>query len=321
MAITPIYYPDANGPTEFTLTDWTDPMTYVAWGNYVISENIRKMEEAGLQWSDGHPDDLESAWNIQSNLLNQQKSLLSESMSGLSTLIDQILELSISTENYQARATLISQISMMLSLPSEEEIPEDLSAAWQIQTESLNHLKEQFIDLGSLISQKIEVLPSESTISDLVGDFIEDGLELFGSWILAKLAGVIGGPVSAVLLPLSISAIKSLLLSYNSNKSKTETFTLLIQDLLNMGDVTESNYEQRANQITTLTNALTEITSEISDTEQNNTIKADMAFVAELRTLNKYMQILSLSENVIICPHTGRPIYTKSLPRPKEEEV
>lgn len=74
MALTPIYYPDAGGPTGFNLTDYTDPLTYVAWCNYVISENIKKMEEEGLQWSDG-ASDLETAWTDQTTTLNQQSAL------------------------------------------------------------------------------------------------------------------------------------------------------------------------------------------------------------------------------------------------------
>ena len=325
MALTPIYYPDAGGPTGFSLTDYTDPLTYVAWCNYVISENIKKMEEEGLQWSDDLPDDLEAAWSIQTDFLNQQKALLPDSMSGLSTLIDQILALDQTTENYQARAAMIAQIGQMLSIPpeseEEEELPEDLAAAWLIQTETLNLLKDQFGDLGYLITQKMEALPSESSISNLVENFVEGGLELFGSWILAKLAGVMGGPVSAILLPLSVSAIKSLYNSYTSNKSKTETFTSLIVDLLNMSEITTDTYSQRATQISTLTNALSSISQEIFDTEQSNTVQVEAAMIAELRTMNEQLQILALSENVIVCPHTGRPIYTKSLPRPKEEEA
>ena len=267
----------------------------------------------------------ESAWSIQTDFLNQQKALLPDSMSGLSALIDQILALDQTTENYQARAAMISQIGQMLSIPpeseEEEELPEDLAAAWLIQTETLNLLKDQFGDLGSLITQKMDALPSESTISDLVGGFVEGGLELFGSWILAKLAGVMGGPVSAILLPLSVSAIKSLYNSYTSNKSKTETFTSLIVDLLNMSEITTDTYSQRATQISTLTNALSSISQEIFDTEQSNTVQVEAAMIAELRTMNEQLQILALSENVIVCPHTGRPIYTKSLPRPKEEEA
>lgn len=326
MAITPIYYPDAGGPADFSLTDYTDPLTYIAWCNYVISENLKKMEEVGLQWSDGLPDDLASAWSLQTDFLNQQQSLIPESMTGLSALITQVLALDMTAANYQTRAAMISQIGMMLSIPSEteeeeEQIPEDLSAAWQIQTESLNLLKNQFDDLGSLISQKIEALPSESSLSGLVEDFIEGGLELFGSWILTKLAGVVGGPVSAILLPLSISAIKSLISSYTSNKSKTETLIALIMNLLGMTDITESNFLQRANQISILEDTFSEMWDEITETEQANTVNANMALVTEIRTLGEYLKILSLSENVIVCPHTGRPIYTKSLPRPKEEEL
>ena len=325
MALTPIYYPDENGPSSFILTDYTDPMTYVAWCNYVIGENIKKMEEAGLQWSDGLPDDLSSAWQIQSSLLNQQKSLLPASMAGLSALIDQMLTLDQSSENYEARAMMISQIGTMLSIPSSsesaEELPEDLSAAWQIQSESLNLLRDQFGDLGNLIQGKIDVLPSENAISELVGGFVEGGLELFGSWILAKLAGLVGGPVSAILLPLSVSAIKSLYTSYTSNKSKTETFSSLILDLLNMEEITPENYVQRSTQISTLSGALSAISEEIFDAEQENTVKVEAAMVAELRTIAEHLQSLALSENTIICPHTGRPIYTKSLPRSKEEEA
>ena len=323
MAITPIYYPDGGGPTSFELSDYTDPMTYVAWCNYVVSENIKHMEEAGLQWSDGLPEDLEAAWNLQTDLLNEQKSLLPASMSGLNSLIGQMVVLAMTPENYQTRATMISQIGMMLSVPSPEageELPEDLTAAWQIQSETLNLLKDQFGDLGSLIQEKIDILPSESAISELVGDFVEGGLELFGSWILAKLAGLVGGPAAAILLPLSVSAIKSLYNSYTSNKSKTATFTSLIVDLLNVSDITPENYTQRATQISTLTGALSAISEEIFDAEQENTVKVEAAMVAELRTIAEHLQVLALSENVIICPHTGRPIYTKSLPRPKEED-
>lgn len=327
MANTPIYYPDEGGPTSFGLIDWTDPMTYIAWSNYVISENIKAMEEEGLMWADGLPENLESAWSLQSDLLSQQKSLLPSSMEeGLGALITQVLALPMSFENYQIRAALISQIGPMLTISlstsdgSQEETPEDLTAAWQIQSETLNLLKDQFGDLGSLITQKLDVLPSESTISDLVEGFVEGGLELFGSWILAKLVGVMGGPVTSLLLPLSVSAIQSLYTSYTSNKSKTETFTSLILDLLNMSEMTPENYTQRATQISTLTNALTSISEEIFDTEQSNTVQIEAAMITELRSLNESMRILALSENVIICPHTGRPIYTKSLPRPKEEE-
>ena len=277
------------------------------------------------EFPDDLPDDLEAAWSIQTDFLNQQKALLPDSMSGLSTLIDQILALDQTTENYQARAAMIAQIGQMLSIPpeseEEEELPEDLAAAWLIQTETLNLLKDQFGDLGYLITQKMEALPSESSISNLVENFVEGGLELFGSWILAKLAGVMGGPVSAILLPLSVSAIKSLYSSYTSNKSKTETFTSLIVDLLNMSEITTDTYSQRATQISTLTNALSSISQEIFDTEQSNTVQVEAAMIAELRTMNEQLQILALSENVIVCPHTGRPIYTKSLPKPKEEEA
>ena len=326
MALIPIYYPDESGPTSFELSDYSDPMTYIAWCNYVISENIKRMEEAGLQWSDGLPQDLSSAWVIQSNLLNQQKALLPASMTGLGELIDQMLLLEQSAENYQARSAMITQIGMMLSIsPSssseEEELPADLTAAWDIQTETLNLLKDQFGDLGTLIQGKLDILPSESAISELVGDFVEGGLELFGSWILAKLAGLVGGPATAILLPLSVSAIKSLYSSYTSNKSKTETFTSLVFDLLNMSDITPENYTQRATQISTLTGALSAISAEIFDAEQENTVKVEAAMVAELRTIAEHLQVLALSENVVVCPHTGRPIYTKSLPRPKEEEA
>ena len=88
-----------------------------------------------------------------------------------------------------------------------------------------------------------------------------------------------------------------------------------------MSDITPENYTQRATQISTLTGALSAISAEIFDAEQENTVKVEAAMVAELRTIAEHLQVLALSENVVVCPHTGRPIYTKSLPRPKEEEA
>ena len=88
-----------------------------------------------------------------------------------------------------------------------------------------------------------------------------------------------------------------------------------------MSEITTDTYSQRATQISTLTNALSSISQEIFDTEQSNTVQVEAAMIAELRTMNEQLQILALSENVIVCPHTGRPIYTKSLPKPKEEEA
>ena len=128
MALTPIYYPDAGGPTGFSLTDYTDPLTYVAWCNYVISENLKKMEEAGLQWSDGVPDDLESAWDQQGDTLTQQSAILNDLdenanlsagwLTRIAAIVSQITSLQTLTENvqnYLARANAITLIESTIA--------------------------------------------------------------------------------------------------------------------------------------------------------------------------------------------------------------
>lgn len=288
MAITPIYYPDGGGPTSFGLTDYTDPMTYVAWCNYVVSENIKHMEEAGLQWSDGLPEDLESAWAQQDNMLRD--------------------------------------------------------------------LESQFYGIGDVIEEKIAALPSASTLSELASSFIEGGLELFGSWLLSKLVGAVGGSITAILLPLTATAVSSLLSSYTSSKSKVSTFTGMIIDLLAMTPSTNT-YLQRASQIASLTNAVTGILDETAQAEhgslvqpmdlgplvdalnkiytipydetkheglQQITIESEegesQARISLVELLAEWQKVQALSEKIVQCPTTGRYIYTKSIPERSEEE-
>ena len=286
MAITPIYYPDGGGPTSFELSDYSDPMTYVAWCNYVVSENIKHMEEAGLQWSDGLPEDLESAWTQQDNMLRD--------------------------------------------------------------------LESQFYGIGDVIEEKMAALPSASSLSQLASSFIEGGLELFGSWLLSKLVGAVGGPITAILLPLTATAVSSLLSSYTSSKSKVSTFTGMIIDLLAMTPSTNT-YLQRASQIASLTNAVTGILDETAQAEHSSLIQpmdlgplvdalnkiytipydeskheglqqitieseeGSQARISLVELLAEWQKVQALSEKIVQCPTTGRHIYTKSIPERSEE--
>lgn len=125
MANTPIYYPDTGGPTGFALTDWTDPMTFVAWTNFVISENIREMEEEGLVWADQVPDT--SAWSAQDTALTQQNTLIDSleeqteistewktRLTALKTLITTLLALSASPAGLTLRGILIAMVETAL---------------------------------------------------------------------------------------------------------------------------------------------------------------------------------------------------------------
>lgn len=292
MAITPVYYPDEPGPSSFGLSDWTDPMTYVAWCNYVVSENLRKMEEAGLQWSDGLPDE-----------------------------------------------------------------GDDLNAAWTTQDALLHDLESQFYNMSDVITQKIAALPTSSALSELTSSLIEGGLQMFGSWLLSRITSDIGGPITALLLPLTTSALSSLLSSYTSSKDKTVTFRNMVIELLTMTP-SKTGYVQRAEQIATLTEAVTNILNETAQVEHSSLIQP-MDLSPLVDTLNKiytipydeakheglqqisiededgnnqtrisliewlaeWQKIQALSEKIVIHPSTGRAIYTKSLPVPKEEEA
>lgn len=295
MATTPVYYPDSGGPSGFLLVDWADPQTYIAWCSYVMSENIKRMEEAGLEWAD--------------------------------------------------------------AVPTEGSA--DLEAAWAQQDAILSDLESQFYAVGDTLEQKITALPSESQISDLLSFFVEGGLQLFGGWLISQVASIAGGPLTAILLPLTTSALSSLLASYTSGQSKVETFTGMIIDLLAMSPST-SGYLQRAQQITTLTSAVSGIIEEVAQVEGQSMVDANAMLpvidalnklnasfqitynpelhegmepidgeegdgeitqkVSLIQVLAEWQKVQALSEKIVQCPTTGRYIYTKSIPERSEEE-
>lgn len=287
MASTAVYYPASGGPSSFGITDWTDPQTYIAWCSYVISENVRLMADAGMEWAD--------------------------------------------------------------SIPAEGE---DLEAAWAQQDEILRDLEKQFYSVGDVIEQKIAALPSAESLSDLASSFIEGGLELFGSWLISKLISAVGGPITAILVPLTVSALSSLLSSYQSSQSKVRTFTGMIIDLLAMTPSKDA-YLQRATQIGALTGSVAGILSETAQVEHSSltqpmemgplvdalnkiyTIPYDetkheglqqieaeneQARISLIELAAEWQKVQALSEKIVQCPTTGRYIYTKSIPERSEEE-
>ena len=273
---------------DFVLTQ-DDPMYNTELANWLIAKNIENMAEAGLQWSDGVPDDLESAWKIQDELLSD--------------------------------------------------------------------LEDQFYSIGDLLSEKIAALPSESTLSSLFSSFVEGGLELFGGWLLSKIS-ITGGPLTAILLPLTTTALSFLLSTYATGQSKANTFTGMIIDLLAMTPSSDG-YLQRASQISTFTSAASTILDEIVQVEQENLINANamlpivdalnklnanfritydesiheglepieeeseegevMQKISLLQLLAEWQKVQALSEKIVQCPTTGRYIYTKSIPERSEE--
>lgn len=269
-----------------------DPMYNTELANWLVAKNIETMAAAGLQWSDGVPDDLESAWDTQTSMLQD--------------------------------------------------------------------LEQQFYNIGDVIEEKKAALPSASTLSELVSSFIAGGLELFGGWLLSKLAGAVGGPITALLLPLTVSALSSLLASYTSSQTKVDTFTGLIIDLLAMTPSAEG-YLQRASQIEILTNAVTSILDETAQVEHSSLVQPmDLGPIVDalnglnanfrisydeelheglepieeeseeggetiqkislLQLLVEWQKIQAMSEKIVQCPTTGRYIYTKSIPERSEEE-
>lgn len=154
MANTPIYYPDEGGPTSFGLTDWTDPMTYVAWCNYVISENIKVMEEAGIVWNDNVPD--ETVWNMQSSTLTDQSNIVSalagdenlpaawaSRLSSIGSIISSLLAFTMDPAYFAIREVMITLVETIINSAAgqiinpgeeQEDLIEVLKAAFLQET-------------------------------------------------------------------------------------------------------------------------------------------------------------------------------------------
>ena len=231
----------------------------------------------------------------------------------------------------------------------------DLEVAWTQQDNMLRDLESQFYGIGDVIEEKMAALPSASSLSELASSFIEGGLELFGSWLLSKLVGAVGGPITAILLPLTATAVSSLRSSYTSSKSKVSTFTGMIIDLLAMTPSTNT-YLQRASQIASLTSAVTSILDETAQVEHSSlvqpmdlgplvdalnkictipyneskheglqqiTIESEegesQARISLVELLAEWQNVQALSEKIVQCPTTGRYIYTKSIPERSDD--
>jgi hypothetical protein len=143
-------------PASFTLTE-SDPMYYTELTNWIIGKNIEAMAAAGLQWSDGVPDDLESAWGDQSNSLNQQTSILTDLAShtealssgwqsritALQSQISTLLSLTMTAANFLARVAAVGWIEAIISTMVEIVISSDSSG----DSEELANIRQAIEDL------------------------------------------------------------------------------------------------------------------------------------------------------------------------------
>ena len=211
----------------FTLTT-DDPMFYTEFCNWTISKNLEAMAAAGLQWTDGVPDDLESAWTIQTTLLTQQNGILSSlaqtslsagwaaRVSGLQAMITSLQGLMFNSENYRVRDSMIAiieeSIQTMTISPSGDNVLEyrpsvvDFPlAAWTQQTAAIDEQSAYFLHVKDILGRKEEELPNESSesvigtlISNLLGEMAEEGIYVGLKYLLSWLTGLGGGATAVV---------------------------------------------------------------------------------------------------------------------------
>lgn len=214
-----VYYP-SGGPTSFGLTDETDPQYYIAWCSFVISENIRKMEEAGFQWTDEGEGNITTVlWSRQNTALTQQSAYFQEIRAKVSAkgalLLDRLrdensslADLDRTQQNYRLRATAITQhaqIASALLLSTGETVPpaekdpkaieqdqKTLQSAWDAQSAVLDQQSTYLKDVKSLFNAKHKNLPKNFSVAN----FLKSS---YFEWVVAAILKLIPGEFDDVL--------------------------------------------------------------------------------------------------------------------------
>jgi hypothetical protein len=263
-------------PASFLL-DESDPMYYTELTNWIVGKNIETMAAAGLQWSDGVPDDLESAWTIQSSMLSQQSAILTciatqalstgwqARITGLQSLITSLDNLSQNSENYRVRATMIAQIedsiqTLTISPNTETGImtvqlnrstlqPPELVPMWNAQTNVILEQNERLDLIYTDLENKRENLENYTfdwgeVILDALGDTI---YEWISRTLLKWKDEAIPAPIQFLIdwgLNLIPNAIAYLIEKYRQARSEIGAIKAENEKLLELS-ITWENYSLR----------------------------------------------------------------------------
>jgi hypothetical protein len=265
-------------PASFSLIEG-DPMFYTELTNWIIGLNIEAMAAAGLQWSDGVPDDLESAWSIQSSMLSQQSSILTSidtqalstgwqaRITGLQSMIINLNNLTQNSENYRVRATMIAQIENSIqtltlsptetgimtvqltrsTFPSEQ--PPELVPLWNAQTNVILEQNERLDLIYTDLENKRENLENYTfdwgeVILSALGETI---FEWIGRTLLKWKDEAIPAPIQFLIdwaLNLIPNAIAYLIEKYRQARSEIGAIKAENEKLLELS-ITWENYSLR----------------------------------------------------------------------------
>jgi hypothetical protein len=257
-------------------------------------------------------------YDMRSALIDQNERQLSNYLNEMV-----LVETSINGATAGADSEGLSAINETLARFFTEETFEDienlsLQQAWEAQTSILNEQKTRIQRVKGLLQEKTNALPDESTITDIVGNVLQNGVETLTSWVVANVAATeVGGMLGGVTIPLLTAGIATLKGIYLDGDGIMDGILTGIESMISGLNQSTENFTLRDRAIQQNENRLASFISEMMEVERQirdgKTQAVETLGGGSLSEINETLMLIAKGDATIICPHTGHAIYRKSL--------